>query len=112
MAIHPAPSVVYAKYMEEIPCRVCGGAKLRKEVLEYKIGGLNYDDVESMELTVLYSWMRKFNDDRIPLSKKELVGQLINSILCKLKALIQLDVGYLCLNRSIPTLSGGRKAAS
>ena len=102
-------SVVYAKYMEEIPCRVCGGAKLRKEVLEYKIGGLNYDDVESMELTVLYSWMRKFNDDRIPLSKKELVGQLINSILCKLKALIQLDVGYLCLNRSIPTLSGGER---
>ncbi|WP_300800793.1 ATP-binding cassette domain-containing protein [uncultured Akkermansia sp.] len=104
-----APSVVYAKYMEEIPCHVCGGAKLRKEVLEYKIGGLNYDDVESMELTVLYSWMRKFSDDRISLSKKELVGQLINSILCKLKALIQLDVGYLCLNRPIPTLSGGER---
>ena len=104
-----APSVVYAKYMEEIPCHVCGGAKLRKEVLEYKIDGLNYDDVESMELTVLYSWMRKFSDDRISLSKKELVGQLINSILCKLKALIQLDVGYLCLNRPIPTLSGGER---
>ena len=104
-----ALSGVYAKYMEEIPCHVCGGTKLRKEVLEYKIGGLNYDDVESMELTVLYSWMRKFSDDRISLSKKALVGQLINSILCKLKALIQLDVGYLCLNRPIPTLSGGEK---
>lgn len=104
-----APSVVYAKYMEEIPCHVCGGAKLRKEVLEYRIGGLNYNDVESMELTVLYSWMREFSDDRISLSKKELVGQLINSILCKLEALIQLDVGYLCLNRPIPTLSGGER---
>ena len=104
-----APSIVYAKYMEEIPCHVCGGAKLRKEVLEYKIGGLNYDDIESMELTGLYSWMKNFKDDRISLSKKELVGQLINSILCKLSVLIQLDVGYLCLNRSIPTLSGGER---
>lgn len=106
------PSVssgVYSKYMEEIPCHVCGGAKLRKEVLEYKIGGLNYDDIESMELTMLYSWMRKFSDDRISLSKKELIGPLINSILCKLKALMQLDVGYLCLNRPIPTLSSGER---
>lgn len=104
-----APSVAYAKYMEEIPCHVCGGAKLRKEVLEYKIGDLNYGDVESMELTSLYSWMRKFSDSQISSSKKELVGQLINSILCKLEALIQLDVGYLCLNRPIPTLSGGER---
>ena len=49
--IHPPPSTVYAKYLEEIPCHVCGGTKLRKEVLEYKIGGLNYADIESMELT-------------------------------------------------------------
>lgn len=103
------PSVVYAKYMEEIPCHVCGGAKLRKEVLEYRVGGLNYDDIESMELTSLYSWMRKFSDARISLSKKELVEQLIDSILCKLEVLIQLDVGYLCLSRSIPTLSGGER---
>lgn len=104
-----APSAAYAKYMEEIPCHVCGGAKLCKEVLEYRIGRLNYNDVESMELASLYSWIKEFNDDRIPISKRELIGQLITSILCKLEALIQLDVGYLCLNRSIPTLSGGER---
>lgn len=104
-----APSTVYARYMEEIPCHVCGGAKLRKEVLAYKIGGLNYSDIERMELTSLYSWMKGFNDDRILLSKKELAGQLITGILRKLEVLIQLDVGYLCLNRSIPTLSGGER---
>jgi len=104
-----APSTVYAKYMEEIPCHVCGGTKLRKEVLAYRIGGLNYGDVEGMELRSLYSRMKSFSDNRIPLSKKELVWQLISSILCKLNALIRLDIGYLCLNRSIPTLSGGEK---
>lgn len=103
------PSVLYSKYIEEIPCHVCKGTKLRKEVLEYKIGGLNYNDVESMELTMLDSWMRLFKDDRILFSKKELVEQLISSIVGKLKVLIQLDLGYLCLNRPIPTLSGGEK---
>ncbi|WP_346682027.1 ATP-binding cassette domain-containing protein [Megasphaera stantonii] len=104
-----ASTVAYAKYMEEVPCHVCGGTKLRKEVLEYKLGGLNYSDIEHMELKLLYSWIATFSDDRITLSKKEFVGQLVNSILCKLKALIQLDLGYLCLNRSIPTLSGGER---
>lgn len=99
----------YTKYMEEIPCHVCGGAKLRKEVLEYKINGLNYSDIESMELKSLYSWLKKFSDDRISSSKKEFVNQLIDSIVFKLQALIQLDLGYLCLNRSIPTLSGGER---
>ena len=102
-------SMAYAKYMEEVPCHVCGGTKLRQEVLKYKIDGLNYADVENMELASLYSWMEDFEDNRIPISKKELVGQLTDSILCKLKSLIQLDVGYLCLSRSIPTLSGGER---
>ena len=104
-----SPTVVYSKYMEQVPCHVCGGAKLRSEVLEYKICGLNYDEVERMELSSLNCWLRKFNDTQIPLSKKDLVEQLISSILCKLDALIRLDVGYLCLNRSIPTLSGGER---
>lgn len=102
-------SVVYAKYMEDVPCHVCGGTKLRSEVLKYKIGGQNYSEIEEEELASLYSWMRQFNDDRIPSTKKALVEQLIDTILHKLDALIQLDVGYLCLARSIPTLSGGER---
>lgn len=103
------PSVVYAKYMEEIPCRVCGGRKLRKEVLEYKVGGLSYADVESMELSSLYNWVKGSSDDSILTAQKDLVEQVFKNILSKLEALIQLDVGYLCLNRSIPSLSGGER---
>lgn len=99
----------YAKYMEEVPCHVCGGAKFKKEVLEYKVGGLNYNDVESMELTSLYVWLKNYNYKCEVSPNKELVDQLITGILQRLDALIQLDVGYLSLNRSIPTLSGGEK---
>lgn len=103
------PSPVYSKYMEEVPCRVCGGAKLRQDVLEFKVGGLNYDEVERMELTSLCSWLREFNDSWVTPAKKELASQLIDGVLRKLEALIRLNVGYLHLSRAIPSLSGGER---
>lgn len=62
-----------------------------------------------MELTSLKLWLQNFNYNNILESKKELVSQLINSILCKISSLIKLNVGYLCLNRTIPSLSGGER---
>ena len=103
------PSTVYTKYMEEVPCHACGGAKLRKEVLEYTVGGLNYDDIERMELTSLHTWLQKFDDNWVIPERKDLAVQLVHSILDKLDALIRLNVGYLCLSRSIPSLSGGER---
>lgn len=102
-------TAVYTKYMEDVPCHVCGGAKLRKEVLDYKINGLNYYEVENMELSALNTWLSEFNYDKVLKTKKELVSQLINSMLRKISSLIQLNVGYLCLNRTIPSLSGGER---
>lgn len=102
-------SSIYSQYMEEVPCHVCGGAKLRKDVLKYTVGGFNYDEVERMELSSLYRWLKEFKDIRISSDKEELVVQLVNSMLRKLSALIGLNVGYLCLNRPIPSLSGGER---
>lgn len=107
--ISGADSAAYTKYTETVPCHVCNGAKLSKKALRYTLGGLNYSDVEAIELSVLRSWMEKLNDKRITPDKKVLVDQLQDSILNKIDALIALNVGYLCLNRSIPTLSGGER---
>ena len=71
-----APSTVYAKYLEEIPCHVCGGTKLRKEVLEYKIGGLNYADIESMELTALFLGYSSLVTSEFLRPKKSLLSNL------------------------------------
>ena len=102
-------NVAYSQYMEDIPCHVCGGTKLREDILKYKVNGLNYSEVEQMEFTELRGWVQKINDKRITGEKKSLVLQLVKSITVKIDALISLNVGYLCLNRPIPTLSGGER---
>ena len=105
----PTASTIDSQFTVEVPCHVCGGAKLRGEVLEYKIDGLSYADIEGMELKSLYSWITKYRDDQAQSPKKDALAPLLDSILCKLEALLRLDVGYLSLSRSIPSLSNGER---
>ncbi len=102
-------SSMYQKYMEEIPCHVCNGTRLKNEVLNYKVNGYNYYEIENMEFSRLYKWLKNFSYNDILESKKDLVSQLIDSMKIRTDALIRLNVGYLCLNRSIPSLSGGER---
>ncbi len=102
-------STAYLKYTTTIPCHVCNGTKLGKQALRYTVDGLNYSEVEGLELTTLYSWISNLNDKRITLAKHDLVTQICSSIIKKLDALIKLKLGYLCLNRAVPSLSGGER---
>ena len=108
-ADNPLSVVAYAKYMEDVPCHVCGGSKLKKEILEYRINGLNYAEVENMEISLLRNWLQVFDFNKVSLAKTELASQVINSMLNKIDSLIALKVGYLTLSRTIPSLSRGER---
>ena len=101
--------VMYSKYMEDVPCHVCNGSKLKKDVLEYKINKLNYNEIESMELTALEAWLRNFDYKELTPSKRDAVSQVVKGMLIRISSLIQLSLGYLCLNRTVPSLSGGER---
>lgn len=98
---------VYSKYMEDVPCSVCKGSKLKKEVLEYTVKKINYYEAESMELSALYTWLQSLHS--LKDSIMQLATPLIDSMLFKLNSLLQLGLGYLCLSRTIPSLSGGER---
>lgn len=102
-------SNIYSKYMEEVPCHVCKGTKLQKDILAYKVNGLNYGEVEKMELTSLQDWLYDVNEMYSLSTKGELISQLVDGMIRKLDALIKLNVGYLCLSRTIPSLSDGER---
>ena len=102
-------SNVYTRFLEEVPCHVCKGAKLQQDVLEYKVNELNYSEVELMELTTLYSWLKEVKRTYATSFKGEIISQLVDGIDHKLEALLKLNVGYLCLSRTTPSLSDGER---
>lgn len=99
----------YARFMEEHPCPVCGGAKLNQGVLAYKVGDLNYGEAENMELIALSSWLREIESRYDALPKGDVVSQLVEEMTRRLGVLVKLNVGYLRLGRTIPSLSDGEK---
>ena len=102
-------SATYSKYIKTEKCHVCNGAKLRPEILNYKVNKLNYFEIEDMEISNLIKWFNAFDFSLVQDEKVSVISQLINSICVKLRPLVDMNVGYLSLNRSIPSLSGGER---
>lgn len=102
-------NVMYINYMEQVPCKWCNGTKLNQDVLRYKVGGKNINEVEKIEFTNFNEWLKIVENSEKESSKKELISQLITSIRKRIDSIIELNVGYLNLDRSIPSLSGGER---
>lgn len=61
-------------YMREIPCRECGGARLRKESLAVKVGGISI--MAATEFSILKA-LRFFEDLKLSEQKKAIARQII-----------------------------------
>lgn len=86
-------------YLVRQPCSECFGGRLKKEILQSKIREKSIGDYSNMEIT-------KFIDE-ISQFKVSEAHELINRILETSKCLADVKLGYLSLNRSLDTLSGG-----
>lgn len=93
-------------YMQLKPCESCGGARLKKESLWFKIAGRNIAELGNMNLDNLAAWL-----DGIELrisNKQNLIGKdVLKEIRERLQFLLDVGLTYLTLNRSSKTLSGG-----
>jgi excinuclease ABC subunit A len=93
-------------YMQLKPCESCGGARLKKESLWFKVAGRNIAELSSMNLDNLAAWL-----DGIELrisNKQNIIGKdVLKEISERLQFLLNVGLTYLTLNRSSKTLSGG-----
>lgn len=81
-------------------CEVCGGSRINKKAREVRLSsGYTICDMVEMELSDLYSVLENIHGT--------VEDHIIPVILKNLKNLIDVGVGYLTLNRSAATLSGG-----
>lgn len=93
-------------YMKMKPCESCGGARLKKESLWFKILGRNIAQLGEMNLDNLAAWF-----DGIELlitDKQKTIGKdVLKEIKERLQFLLDVGLTYLTLNRASKTLSGG-----
>jgi excinuclease ABC subunit A len=92
------------EYMSFRPCPVCGGARLKPEVLAVTVGDRNIHEFTRMSVQRAIEFV-----DGLELSQTEqLIGErILKEIRERLIFLENVGVGYLQLDRAAATLSGG-----
>ena len=92
------------QYMREIPCRACGGARLRPESLAVTVGGLNIAELTSRSIRDTLTFV-----DTVDLTERErmIADRLLKEIRERLTFLVDVGLDYLTLARASATLAGG-----
>ena len=93
-------------FMELNTCTACGGAKLRKESLWFKVNDQNIAAINDMHLDKLQKW---FLDLPKKLDKKDtqIAAGILKEIDDRISFLMNVGLSYLSLSRPSKSLSGG-----
>ncbi len=94
------------QFISVVKCDACNGQRLNKESLHYRIAGKNISELAEMELTDLYEWVCR-TEQQLEEKQKQIAGEIFKEIRTRLKFLLDVGLEYLSLNRQSMTLSGG-----
>ena len=98
-----------ARVMAERPCSTCHGRRLRPEILAVRIEGggarwLGIQEFCALPVEEADAWLAGIS---LPEDRAEVCGQLAGGVAERLGFLREVGLGYLGLDRSSATLSGG-----
>ena len=94
----------YEKFMVDKPCSKCHGKRLKDEILAVKVGGLNIWEVGELSVVKALDFFETLALDE---TKAKVAYLVLKEIKARLRFLVDVGLGYLTLNRSAGTLSGG-----
>ncbi|MDT5081596.1 MAG: hypothetical protein QOJ80_6233 [Mycobacterium sp.] len=80
-------------------CPECRGTRLSEAARSSKIKGINIAEACAMQISDLATWVRDLDEPS--------VGPLLTSLQRSLESFVEIGLGYLSLDRSSGTLSGG-----
>lgn len=95
-------SSVYKMFYHNVNCPMCHGGRLSPDLNQYMVCGRSLCEYQTMEFSKLSHCLHD-----IVASEKPYVANQFNSILRFVDASLEMRLGYLNINRSIPSLSGG-----
>ncbi len=94
------------KYMELKTCDSCGGTRLKKESLWFRIDTKNIAELSNLNLDKLVKWFRDI-EKRLDNKQNTIAKDVLKEIRERLQFLLDVGLTYLTLNRPTRTLSGG-----
>lgn len=93
-------------FMNKIPCPACGGSRLKKESLHFKIDGKSIADVSHVDLVTVNDWINGL-EPKLEERERLIAHDIIREIKNRLQFLLNVGLDYLSLDRSARSLSGG-----
>ncbi len=94
----------YEQYMQIIPCKTCGGRRLKKEALAVTVGDKNISEVTDLSIVDLSKFMKSLELTEM---QKKIGGLILKEINARIGFLIEVGLDYLTLSRATASLSGG-----
>jgi len=96
------------QYMREQVCPICGGKRLKQEALAVTVWGQSIADVVQMAIEEAVEFFET-KEKKMELSRgDELIARtVVKEMLVRLRDLAQVGLGYVQIDRSVSTLSGG-----
>ncbi|NCC98102.1 MAG: excinuclease ABC subunit UvrA [Bacteroidia bacterium] len=94
------------QFSQTITCPECGGTRLKKEALYYRISDKNIAELTAMDIDELYQWLID-NEPKLSSQQHKIATEIIKEIKTRLSFMINVGLHYLSLGRASNTLSGG-----
>ncbi len=96
--------VFLSRWRSYRPCPACGGARLRPEALATRVGGLNIAELSNLKIADALQFVRKLE---LADWQRQVARIMLEQVQARLQYLVDVGVGYLALDRTLRTLSGG-----
>ena len=92
--------------MIELPCKSCGGDRLGKIPLSFKINGFNIIEASNMEIDRFYKFIND-TEHSFSATSMKIAAPIIKGIKDRVRFLMESGLYYITLMRQSSTLSGG-----
>ncbi len=94
------------QFIRQITCPVCHGTRLKAQSLWFKVDKRNIAEVSAMDIENLAVWLKDI-DNRLNNRQKAIATEILKEIRERVSFLLDVGLGYLSINRSAGSLSGG-----
>ena len=92
------------KFIREVPCDTCHGARLKPEILAVTVGEKSINEVCDLSCKEALAFFEALElNDR----QRFIAGPVVKEVVARLRFLVNVGLDYLTLSRAAATLSGG-----